>query len=493
MKKMKKYLFILLVMAYSLFSVASAASVEATVNTKEVVQGNPVQLRIKAIGGAAAFPNIRDINGVGVTDSGTSRQSNMQITVNGMQSETSTVRKYIFVPEHDMVIPSYTVRVGGNNYKTKPIAIKVVKSNAPKLQKSEKISFSLKAQKHSVNVGESFVMTVYLSLSKNLQGLQVSDYVAPHSPDFFIKEVEGQKKYEHDGYTVVEMRYIVTPKKEGNFTIEAARAKLGQADWSRQDIFGRPGTTWQAIATNALSVEVKALHTDADLIGDFDIETNIDSQSVKANKPVNLTVKIKGKGNVEDFEFPKYEIDDVTVYSDDAKVESHVDGTTLLSSYSKSFAFIGADDFVIPARTIRVYNPDSNTTKALKIPSYSIHIEGEKAAVMPVETASQAVAPKVETNIVEKTIKVKSVNWWMLVLAFVLGMLVMYLLQFLPKVWQRKERSYKASDALKILYAHMSEDPAVEEMVRKLYARKNGDKSVQIDKKELKAMVERFR
>jgi len=30
-------------------------------------------------------------------------------------------------------------------------------------------------------------------------------------------------------------------------------------------------------------------------------------------------------------------------------------------------------------------------------------------------------------------------------------------------------------------------------MVRKLYARKNGDKSVQIDKKKLKEMVERFR
>ena len=39
----------------------------------------------------------------------------------------------------------------------------------------------------------------------------------------------------------------------------------------------------------------------------------------------------------------------------------------------------------------------------------------------------------------------------------------------------------------------MSEDAKVEEMVRKLYARKSGDKSVQIDKKELKEMVERFR
>ena len=39
----------------------------------------------------------------------------------------------------------------------------------------------------------------------------------------------------------------------------------------------------------------------------------------------------------------------------------------------------------------------------------------------------------------------------------------------------------------------ITEDIEIEEMVRKLYARKNGDKSVEIDKKVLKEMVERFR
>ncbi|NNJ45158.1 MAG: hypothetical protein HKP62_03985, partial [Sulfurovum sp.] len=56
-----------------------------------------------------------------------------------------------------------------------------------------------------------------------------------------------------------------------------------------------------------------------------------------------------------------------------------------------------------------------------------------------------------------------------------------------------KVNPYKESEALKILYGHMSEDAQIEEMVRKLYARKNGDKNVQIDKKVLKEMVERFR
>jgi hypothetical protein len=57
----------------------------------------------------------------------------------------------------------------------------------------------------------------------------------------------------------------------------------------------------------------------------------------------------------------------------------------------------------------------------------------------------------------------------------------------------RKQKPYKESEALKILYGHMSDDTEIEEMVRKLYAKKSGDKSVQIDKKVLREMVERFK
>jgi hypothetical protein len=69
----------------------------------------------------------------------------------------------------------------------------------------------------------------------------------------------------------------------------------------------------------------------------------------------------------------------------------------------------------------------------------------------------------------------------------------MFVLRWLPSLRGRNTSHYKESEALKILYGHMSEDAQIEEMVRKLYARKNGDKDVQIDKKVLKEMVERFR
>ena len=470
-----------------------AASVEATVNTQEVVKGNPVQLRIKAIGGSAAFPYIGNIDGIRVTALGTSRQSSMSITSSGMKNESSTVKKYIFVPREDMTIPSYSINISGTKYKTKPISITVVESKAPAVQKNGKFSFVLKTDKKTVSVGESFVMTVFMSISDKLKGVQISEYVAPTSPDFFIKEIAGQKEYAHNGYTVIEKKYIVTTKKDGHFSISSATAKLGQPDWSRQDIFGRPGTTWIPIKSDVLEVEVSPLSTYADLVGAFALTQNIDAKSVKPNKPVNLTVKIEGKGSLEDFVFPKYEIDGVTVYSDDAKVESHIEGDDLISTYSKSFAFIAESDFVIPSRSISTYNPYTKETKNLEIQSYEVSIEGTKIPVKTSTDTAVHMSQTEEPKVIEKKIEVKSVAWWMLALAFVLGMLFIYLLQLIPKILGKGEKSYKESDALKVLYAHISEGKEVEEMVRKLYAKKNGDKSVKIDKKELRAMVERFR
>jgi hypothetical protein len=336
-----------------------------------------------------------------------------------------------------------------------------------------------------------------MSISDRLKGIQISEYVAPTSPDFFIKEIVGQKEYVHNGYTVIEKKYIVTTKKAGHFSISSAMAKLGQPDWSRQDIFGRPSTTWIPIKSNVLEVEVSPLSAHVDLVGAFDLTQNLDAQSVKANKPVNLTVKIEGQGSLEDFVFTKYEIDGVTVYSDEAKVESHIDGDELISTYSKSFAFIADSDFVIPPRSISMYNPHTKETKNLEIQSYEVHIEGTKnasdASVSNSVQTKTSQVEKIKEVLVEKKIEVKSVAWWMLALAFVLGMFFLYLLQLLPSLMKKGEKSYKETDALKVLYAHISEGKEVEEMVRKLYAKKNGDKSVKIDKKELKAMVERFR
>jgi len=496
---MKKILFTLLVIHYSLFTLLQAAGVKATVDTVEVVKGNPVTLRIKATGGSAAFPRILMVDTAPVTGTSTSSSRNLSMANGSVTSEVSTTKIIQFVPEHDMTIPSYTVNISGKKYKTDPIDIKVVKSNAPMTQGNALFTLKMQANKTKVRVGESFMVTVYFSLRRDVKLSQEVQYTQPDLSDFVVAEGGEQKAYIKGNYQVQEVRYIVTGQKEGNFTIAPAHAKVGIPDRSRRDIFGMTfGTKWYQTASNPLQVEVLPQTKDADLIGNFKVTSNIDAQEVKANKPVNLTVKIEGKGNLENFEFPKYEIDGVTVYSDEAKVDTKVVNNELYSIYTKSFAFISDADFHIPERTFSMLDTKTDTVIPLTVPAYDVKVKNSA-----VHTTTTATTPKngmVQTKlaqtvtpkevVVEKKVEVKTVAWWMLALAFLAGVVAMYLVRFIPA---KKQKPYKESEALKILYGHMSEDPKVEEMVRKLYAKKNGDKSVQIDKKELKEMVERFR
>jgi hypothetical protein len=121
------FLLTLFTIHYSLFTAAAAASVEATLSTNEAVQGNMVQLKIKAIGNRAAFPDIKEIGGSQVVGRHQS-QNNSFTYINGeMKNERSTSLVLTFAPQHDMTIPSYSVNIDGTVYKTDPIALKVVK------------------------------------------------------------------------------------------------------------------------------------------------------------------------------------------------------------------------------------------------------------------------------------------------------------------------------------------------------------------------------
>lgn len=497
--KMRNLGKVLVILAVS-FQYLWSAGVEATVSSMEVVSGNAVQLRIIATGDNVEFPNIKTIDGYNIVGTHTGNSSSYSYTNGSMRSQHTKTRTLTFYPTKNMTIPSYDVEIEGKNYKTKPIAISIVKSNAPTGQKNDMFSVQMSANKNSVMVGESLMVTVYFSLKNGVRLSQEVQYTPPTFPGFSVADAGEQNAYRKGNYQVQEVRYILTAQAEGNFTATPAQAKVGVADRSRRDIFGMSfGTKWKQMASNTLDIEVLPQEKESDLVGDFNVDATIDAQKVKVNKPVNLTVKIEGKGNLESFEFPKYEIDGVTVYSDEAKVETKVVDGELHSSYSKSFAFIAEESFTIPERSFSVLTPEDHEMKELKVNAYDVTIK-QTSVTSAVNThtngmvqtnMTKPVQTKAET--VEKQVEVKSVSWWMLTLAFGLGMLFMFVLKWLPNFKKGTASPYKESEALKILYAHMSEDAAIEEMVRKLYARKNGDKSVQIDKKVLKEMVERFR
>jgi len=513
MQKLLLFFVTLFTIHFTLFTSADAAAVEATLSNTEIVQGNMAQLKIKATGNRAEFPNISEINGVPVLGRHES-QNNSYTYINGkMSNDRSTTLVLTFAPQKDMTIPAYEVNIDGTVYKTKPIALKVVKATSPQMGGSRKFSLQLRSDKKEAIVGEPILVSVYFSIRQGVRLADNPDYTQPEFKGFFVKALNDQKSYMQGDQQVTELRYILTPQSEGNFTVGPATAKIAVADRSRRDMFGRFfGTNWVPIASNTIDIQVLPKPDDSDLVGNFTLKSSIDAQKVKANKPVNLTVTIKGEGSLEDFEFPAYEIDGVTIYSDNAKIASTVNGGKVESTYTKSFAFIAEKDFNIPARTISVYDPKTKSSKTLEVPGYSVTIEGGNAApkantgqtAVEKSDAEKSNVGKVQTNlkVAEKSMlddgqpetemKENSTEWWMVIAAFVSGMIVMFLLRKMLG-YKRKGHigNYSEEEALKILYPHMSDSAEIEAMVRRLYAKKNGDKSVVIDKKILNEMVEK--
>jgi len=486
-----------------------AASVEARLSSPEIIKGNLAQLQIKAVGNRAAFPNIEKIGDAKVLGR-SEKPHNDWLTINGKKSVIhSTKLTLTFAPQHDMTIPSFTVNVDGQQLKTKPLSLKVVESNAkvPATQAGANPAFylSMQSNKSEAMVGEPILLTVYFAVRDGVQITQDTEYRPPKFDGFFVKPITDQKVYRKDGYQIQEIRYILIPQKEGIYEIGPAVAKVGVPDRNRRDMFGMFfDTKWSQIASNTVKIKVDPAPADADLIGKFEAHASLDRNVTKPNKPVNLTVTIEGEGSLEDFDMPDYEIDGVTVYSDDPVVTSRVSGGKLLSSYKKHFVFIADHDFTIPSREYSVLDPKTKQVDKLEIRGYDVKVKGTPAqpavasgtAPTPqtpvvhtdIQTETSPAKEKIVTKVVEKR------SWWMLAAAFALGVLGTILLTRLPwRRWFAKERFFREDEALKILYPHMSEDKEVEAMVRKLYVKKRGDKNVEIDKKALKAMVERFR
>ncbi len=506
----QKLLFLILI----LFTFVYAAEVEnfayvreakALVSDTEIVAGNMIRLKIRANGDKVVFPNIEEIDGVKVLE-----QDEIIVNrphyINGVLKKERTILILTFAPHHDVTIPSYDVKIDGRMYKTEPVKIKVMPATAQNIEDNNKFFLHLEVDKKSVMVGEAIVATVYLSLKLGLQLSENPQYTKPAFKGFFSKELGDEKVYQEGNRQITELKYLLTPQSEGDFTVGPARAKLGEVDKKRRDMFGRSiRTRWVPIASDRVKIKVTKKPQESDLVGSFTIENSLDTKNVKANKPANLTVKIVGEGTFEDFEFPDFEIDGVTVYSDDAEITTDLNNNTVHSIYSKTFAFVSDRDFTIPARRISVYDTKSKTVKYLEVPSYDIHVEGSQALAMQkpqvkipdtarahsnLKTPQKSMLDMEEDNYLSE---VQSPPWWMIVSAFVSGLLVVYLFKYFPSMKQkRKGSTINEDEALKILYAYINESKEVEDMVRKLYAKKNGDKSIIIDETILKRLVEKY-
>ena len=492
---------------FSLFVNVSAGTLEATVDEKEVILGDAVLFTVTVVAQESdPLPEMDSIAGVAVDNIMRHKGSDFVYVDGKSVMERTESITFEFKPTHDLSIPAFQMTVDGVLKTTKAIHLTVVKLAEGEKRKNKFFSIELKVNKSKIYLGESVVATVILK-QKSALNIMNLDYEKPAFKDFFSKQLEGEKKYKEESYTVYELSYLLTAKKEGTLKIESATAKIAQRVREKQEGGWFANVPkWTNLSSEELELEVMKPSESYDLMGNFTLKNKIDTQKVKVNKPVNLSIEIMGEGSLEEFEGLEFDLDGVTIYSDDATVESVFEKENLKSHYSKSFAFISDHNFVIPSKSIRVFDHRTGQIKILKTQGYSIEVEGGKVVtkVATVHTNNPIPLKQEEVKINEnQSSGFTFPSFLILFLTFILGIfatlffnnllpIVKRFLPFISKKWKDAQVGFDGYEALQILYPHMNESSEVEEMVRRLYAIKNGDNSVKIDNEVLKRLVKEY-
>jgi len=520
MKRVLRQLLILTVLAGSLLM---AAGVKVQVSSTRIAPGQSLRVKLIAEGNDARFPDLQKIGTYPVENVRRMNKIESRFADGKLVTRTQKILSFEIYPDKSVTIPSFTVVVDGKKYTTRPVKVEVAKGTGT--GSAGGFAIRMKLDKSTVYQGEPLILTVD-AVEPLQSGIAQMQYTPPAFKGFFVKPLGGERQIHQGEITIHRLQYLLTPQKAGTLRIDPAALRVGIRDLNAPGdpfgIFGSP-LKWVALRSNPLTVSVKPLPGQTDLVGHFEVKAQVDKTRVKANEPVNYTLEILGEGSLEDLNDPRFDIPGVTVYSDDAVVKSTVKNGKLYSSWRKKYVFISDRDFTIPALKLTEYDYAEGKKRTLKTQPFSIQVSGGKAAgaVPPAPKGMKAQPPqpvaagnlpkpragKPVENLLEdpayyarKAYEEKMARLpWYLAGAFLVGMGVMFLLL---QLWQRRRkrsggrilgtrRHYSPEEALKILYPHINDDPAVEAMVRRLF-RKNAGEEVEIDRKELDRLTSRY-
>jgi len=482
------------------------ADASISVDKMALYPGDTVTFTLSAEGSDVSLPSIGAIEEFPIL--GTSNSSSIQM-ING-DTTRNISRSYTFSPTHDVTIPSFTVKIAGKSYTTEPQKITVL---TPKASKSgEPFVLELKTDKKSAYVGEPIKLSMIFKqhVGAKADKIQVSELSLKN---FWVKKDDAVHQSVEGEYITKQYDYVLFPKKAGDIEIPAIFSRIGTSlrtnigagrgldDFFNDSLFAPMQINWKQIFSNTLHLSVKPLPANIYLYGDFSIEANVDKTAIEPNKPINLTIHIVGKGNIDDIAPFNPTINDVALYADAPKVEASLTKENYQGKFNEHIALVSDKDFTIPAFELSYFDAKTHTVVTKRTKAIPIHIIGAVATSAPMLEKNKSNEVTTEhTTAQEKPMSFKP---YLTAIYTAVGILLLLALG----IWlirKRKMRPISQTHALALaidkaksdkslfdlLLPYAKKDPFIAEFLGKLEANLYGRAHHTIDKKELKRFVE---
>tara|TARA_B110000459_G_scaffold94730_2_gene105830 strand:- start:2919 stop:4733 length:1815 start_codon:yes stop_codon:yes gene_type:complete len=291
-----------------------------------------------------------------------------------------------------------------------------VKPDDWKQQAKENLFVRLYTDQSKPYVGEQIFVYAKLYQRINTNGSQVTAY--PEFKGFWKQEIEitnNEAQIEEYGgvqyQTFLVGKYALFPLKEGKHSIESVKmtsillipVPKEVNYWGMRLQTMKYEQVEYNYASNSLLIDVQALPLEnkpSDFIGavgNFKINTSIDSSEVKVSSPIHYKATISGVGNIMSIQEPtidfprQLEVYDPATNENISKKSNWVNG-------SKTYDYILVPQYPgryhIPSLSFSYFDTKDDSYKTLKSGSFEISVKGEA----PVLVVDQVEAKKGDSN-----------------------------------------------------------------------------------------------
>ncbi|WP_456322239.1 BatD family protein [Hydrogenimonas sp.] len=481
-----------------------AANVHIEVDKPEVTRGDTVTFTIRAQGGDVEFPTVREIGKYPIL--GTAKSSSISI-VNGSVKRSFT-KSYTFAPMEDVTIPPLEVKVDGRTLQTKPLEIHVVDVPSAASSKAE-AQLLISLDKNEAKVGEPVEMNVTIRYRPDAGFVQL-EMPKVQLGDFWVKKVSDPIDDIDRGYRIKKERYLIFPQKAGDFKIGPLIARIAKKVRIRQPFGNDPffndfftQLKWIRIASNAQTLHVAPLPGGVELYGDFDIEAKADKTEVDANKPVRVTIRIEGEGNIDDIEKFDPKISDAVVYADEPKIVTRLSNGRYGGTFTQTITVVADRDFTFPSLSLRYYDADKKRIVEKRTQPIHVHVKGgvkQKSVKHSTSQKEPGSGEKENIPVSKESASTVSVPVWLSFGGgFILGAAILWIFMHYAKRFKRVKKEEDIVDRildakddkalLELILPYSMKDEELKEIARRLEGKIFGKEKYKADKKQIASIV----
>jgi len=351
--------------------------------------------------------------------------------------------------------------------------------------------YELTTNKKSVYIKEPLLIT-FTAKQKDHSDNMFFSFNVLKSPDYEVKLLNKTTKDNghHNSTTTFEYILFALKKKtlhvNFDFIIRTASDKAVKQSYVADHDNSIGISTYNTkVAIKPLIIKVKELSKKVDLVGDFRLNSQIDSTQIDQYGAVNLHYTLRGTGYKEPhLNILNKKIKNVTIFSKVKDNFSKLTKKSYIINTEYIYALSAKNDFTIPALSLEVYSPTKESYYTLHTKAYAIKVK----KINTTQLIDKTEAPKANNLVNINAVK----EFLIYVLVFVSGFLAAKLSQkeFLKKSKKDKfediKNSKSAKELLMLLIMHYQER-GLDEYISKLETEGNDKHPLKLNtiKKEI--------